>query len=73
VYKGLDIVTAKVTPAERKAAPHHMLDIVDPLTNFSVIDFRDMALPIVIVTFRSLFPRQRRRPTFNTIATITRQ
>ncbi|XP_011874387.1 PREDICTED: tRNA dimethylallyltransferase, mitochondrial isoform X2 [Vollenhovia emeryi] len=47
VYKGLDIVTAKVTPAERKAAPHHMLDIVDPLTNFSVIDFRDMALPII--------------------------
>ncbi|XP_024886056.1 tRNA dimethylallyltransferase isoform X1 [Temnothorax curvispinosus] len=47
VYKSLDIVTAKVTPAERKAAPHHMLDIVDPLTNFSVIDFRDMALPII--------------------------
>ncbi|KYN33429.1 tRNA dimethylallyltransferase, mitochondrial [Trachymyrmex septentrionalis] len=47
VYKGLDIVTAKVTPVERKAAPHHMLDIVDPLTNFSVIDFRNMALPII--------------------------
>lgn len=48
VYKSLDIVTAKVTMAERQAAPHHMLDVVDPLTNFSVMDFRDMALPIVI-------------------------
>lgn len=48
VYNGLDIVTAKVTPAERQMASHHMLDVVDPLTNFSVIDFRDMALPIVI-------------------------
>ncbi|XP_029173259.1 tRNA dimethylallyltransferase isoform X1 [Nylanderia fulva] len=47
VYKSLDIVTAKVTTAERQAAPHHMLDVVDPLTNFSVIDFRDMALPII--------------------------
>ncbi|GAB1862671.1 tRNA dimethylallyltransferase [Camponotus japonicus] len=47
VYKSLDIVTAKVTMAERQAAPHHMLDVVDPLTNFSVIDFRDMALPII--------------------------
>ncbi|RLU19149.1 hypothetical protein DMN91_009507 [Ooceraea biroi] len=47
VYKGLDIVTAKVTPAEKQMAPHHMLDIVDPLTNFKVIDFRDMALPII--------------------------
>ncbi|KAM0733617.1 tRNA dimethylallyltransferase [Formica fusca] len=47
VYKSLDIVTAKVTPAERQAAPHHMLDVMDPLTNFSVIDFRDMALPII--------------------------
>ncbi|XP_047360777.1 tRNA dimethylallyltransferase isoform X1 [Vespa velutina] len=47
VYKGLDIVTAKVTKEEKQMAVHHMLDIVDPLTYFSVIDFRDMVLPIV--------------------------
>ncbi|XP_020298236.1 tRNA dimethylallyltransferase, mitochondrial-like, partial [Pseudomyrmex gracilis] len=28
-------------------APHHMLDIVDPLTNFTVTDFRNKALPII--------------------------
>jgi len=32
-------------------APHHMLDVVDPLNNFSVIDFRDMSLPIVITVY----------------------
>ncbi|XP_043498979.1 tRNA dimethylallyltransferase [Polistes fuscatus] len=47
VYKDLDIVTAKVTKEERQMAVHHMLDVVDPLTHFSVIDFRNMALPIV--------------------------
>lgn len=48
VYKGLDIITAKVTEEEKAMAPHHMLDIVDPLnTNFTVVQFRDMAVPII--------------------------
>ncbi|KZC13843.1 tRNA dimethylallyltransferase, mitochondrial [Dufourea novaeangliae] len=48
VYKSLDIITAKVTKEERQMAPHHMLDIVDPLSlNFTVMQFRDMTLPII--------------------------
>ncbi|XP_017753986.1 PREDICTED: tRNA dimethylallyltransferase, mitochondrial-like [Eufriesea mexicana] len=48
VYKGLDIITAKVTPEERKMAPHHMLDIVDPVNpKFTVVQFRNMATPII--------------------------
>nr|XP_034176165.1 tRNA dimethylallyltransferase isoform X1 [Osmia lignaria] len=48
VYKGLDIVTAKVTKEEQAMAPHHMLDIVDPLDpNFTVVQFRNMATPII--------------------------
>ncbi|KAG7210599.1 hypothetical protein KM043_012114 [Ampulex compressa] len=47
VYTGLDIVTAKVTKEERRMAPHHMLDIVEPSTNFTVLQFRDMVLPIM--------------------------
>ncbi|XP_024937608.1 tRNA dimethylallyltransferase isoform X2 [Cephus cinctus] len=47
VYKGLDIITAKVTKEERAMAPHHMLDICDPLTHCSVVDFRNKALPIM--------------------------
>jgi tRNA dimethylallyltransferase len=30
VYRGLDVGTAKPTPEERAAAPHHLLDVVDP-------------------------------------------
>ena len=49
VYNGLDIVTAKVTNEERAMATHHMLDVVDPLIlDFTVTQFRDMTLPIVI-------------------------
>ncbi|XP_044589268.1 tRNA dimethylallyltransferase-like [Cotesia glomerata] len=47
VYKGLDIITAKVTEEERSLASHHMLDFVDPLNNYCVIDFKKTALPIM--------------------------
>jgi tRNA dimethylallyltransferase len=30
IYKGMDIGTAKPTPAELAAVPHHFIDIVDP-------------------------------------------
>ncbi|MBN2232756.1 MAG: tRNA (adenosine(37)-N6)-dimethylallyltransferase MiaA [Deltaproteobacteria bacterium] len=30
VYRGLDIGTAKPTVAERRAVPHHLVDIIDP-------------------------------------------
>ena len=42
VYRGLDIGTAKITPAEMDGVPHHLLDIVDPTANtrYSVGDFQ---------------------------------
>ncbi|XP_055325712.1 tRNA dimethylallyltransferase [Sitodiplosis mosellana] len=46
IYKGLDISTAKATPKERSKAVHHMLDVCDMKTKtFTVVDFRDAALP----------------------------
>jgi tRNA dimethylallyltransferase len=39
VYRGLDIGTAKVSPADRARVPHHGLDLVDPNEPFSVADF----------------------------------
>ncbi|KDR17577.1 tRNA isopentenyltransferase, mitochondrial [Zootermopsis nevadensis] len=47
VYKGLDIITNKVTAEERLLAPHHLLDIVEPLQRFTVVDFRNRALPVI--------------------------
>lgn len=42
VYLGLDIGSAKITPAEMQGIPHHCLDIVDPIKNtlYSVGDFQ---------------------------------
>uniref|UniRef100_A0A3B3VJ71 tRNA dimethylallyltransferase n=1 Tax=Poecilia latipinna TaxID=48699 RepID=A0A3B3VJ71_9TELE len=54
VYKGLDIITNKVTAEERAQCAHHMLDFVDPLVRtYTVVDFRNKALdrnklPIVV-------------------------
>ncbi|MEW6474163.1 MAG: tRNA (adenosine(37)-N6)-dimethylallyltransferase MiaA [Actinomycetota bacterium] len=40
VYRGMDIGTAKPTPAERAAVPHHLLDLADPGEEFSVARFQ---------------------------------
>ncbi|QFP77430.1 tRNA (adenosine(37)-N6)-dimethylallyltransferase MiaA [Deinococcus sp. AJ005] len=36
VYRGLDIGTAKPTPAEREAVAHHLLDVADVSENYDV-------------------------------------
>jgi tRNA dimethylallyltransferase len=40
VYCGLDIGTAKVTPAERALVPHHLLDVVGPTQTYTVAQFQ---------------------------------
>ena len=40
VYRGMDIATAKPTPDELAAAPHHCIDLVDPDEPFSAADYR---------------------------------
>jgi tRNA dimethylallyltransferase len=39
VYRGLDIGSAKATPEERAAVPHHLLDLVDPDEPFSAAEY----------------------------------
>ena len=39
VYRGMDIGTAKPTPAELAAAPHHLIDIRDPREAYSAAQF----------------------------------
>lgn len=39
VYKGMDIGTAKATDAERSRIRHHLLDVADPNTNYSLADY----------------------------------
>ena len=39
VYRGMDIGTAKPTPADRAEVPHHLIDIADPWDEFTVAWF----------------------------------
>ncbi|XP_050218830.1 adenylate isopentenyltransferase 5, chloroplastic [Mercurialis annua] len=43
VYKGLDIVTNKVTEEECRGVPHHLLGVVDPNADYTSDDFRHHA------------------------------
>ena len=47
VYRGMDVGTAKPTREERRAVPHHLIDILDPAQSYSVRQFRDDALRLV--------------------------
>lgn len=43
VYRGMDVGTAKPSPAERTEVPHHLLDLADPAERFTVARFRAAA------------------------------
>src|SRR6202047_181375 len=40
VYRGMDIGTAKPTPAARAQVPYHLLDLVEPSEEFTVQQFQ---------------------------------
>lgn len=43
VYRGLDVGTAKPTAEERAAAPHHLLDVVEPGEGMDAVRFAALA------------------------------
>jgi len=47
VYRGLDIGVAKPAAAERRAVPHHLIDLVEPDESFSLADYLDAAAAAV--------------------------
>ncbi len=47
VYRHMDIGTAKPTPEQRAAVPHHLLDLVDPDEPFGLAEFLDAARPVI--------------------------
>lgn len=47
VYRGMDIGTAKPSPEELASVPHHLIDIIDPLEAYSVMQFREDAIRLV--------------------------
>lgn len=43
VYRGLDLGTGKITPAEMDGVPHHLLDVAQPGEQYSVARFQQEA------------------------------
>ena len=47
IYRGLDIGTAKPTKAEQAEVCHHMIDICEPMENFSAAEFAERAHKVI--------------------------
>ena len=48
VYEGADVMTAKVSPEERREVPHHLLDVVSPLsTGWHVGTYQHLAVEAI--------------------------
>ncbi|WP_228260634.1 tRNA (adenosine(37)-N6)-dimethylallyltransferase MiaA [Marinobacter confluentis] len=57
IYRGMDIGTAKPSPAELAAAPHRLIDICDPADTYSAADFRRDALAeMAVISARDRIP-----------------
>ncbi|XP_061355069.1 tRNA dimethylallyltransferase 2 isoform X2 [Gastrolobium bilobum] len=47
VYRGLDVLTNKLTLSQQNGVPHHLLGTVNPNLEFTAKMFRDSAIPII--------------------------
>ncbi|MCZ8388804.1 tRNA (adenosine(37)-N6)-dimethylallyltransferase MiaA [Achromobacter xylosoxidans] len=57
IYRGMDIGTAKPSPAEQALVPQHLLDILDPAQSYSAAEFRADALRLIDeITARGRIP-----------------
>jgi tRNA dimethylallyltransferase len=57
VYRGFDIGTDKVPLAEQQGIPHHLVDVVDPMEEYSAARYaRDAAAAIRAITQRGRLP-----------------
>lgn len=47
LYRGMDIGTAKLAPAERRGVPHHLLDVWDVRQTANVAQYQDLARSVI--------------------------
>jgi tRNA dimethylallyltransferase len=57
VYRGFDIGTDKIAPADRRGIPHHLIDIADPTEDYTAAQYaRDAAAIIRDIHARGRLP-----------------
>ncbi|MEK7539418.1 MAG: tRNA (adenosine(37)-N6)-dimethylallyltransferase MiaA [Patescibacteria group bacterium] len=47
VYKKLDIGTGKITKKEMRGISHHLIDVANPKTNFTIAQYKELAFKII--------------------------
>ena len=47
VFRGLDLGSGKITPEETKGVPHHLIDVVDAGSFYSMADFQKQAFEAI--------------------------
>jgi tRNA dimethylallyltransferase len=47
LYRGMDIGTAKPSPAERRRVPHHLIDVAEPQESWSLARFKWAAVAVI--------------------------
>jgi tRNA dimethylallyltransferase len=53
VYRGLDLGSGKVSPAERKAIKHHLIDVADVTEYYSLAQYQRAAYSAIDIIFSS--------------------
>ncbi len=48
IYRGMDIGTAKPTPADRQGVPHHLIDVAEPGQRFTVAEYQVLAEAAIV-------------------------
>ncbi len=57
IYKSMDIGTAKISQDEMEGVPHHLIDIKDPIDDYSVAEFQETVRPLIKnITAKSKMP-----------------
>ena len=57
LYRGMDIGTAKLTVAQRRGVPHHLLDVLEVTEAASVAEYQDLADTVITdITARGKVP-----------------
>jgi tRNA dimethylallyltransferase len=57
VFRGIDIGTDKVPPAEQQGVPHHLIDVADPTEVYSAARYAQDAAPVIrAITARERLP-----------------
>lgn len=52
VYRHMDIGSAKIRPEEMEGVSHHLIDVLEPVEEFHVVKFKEMAVQVLAEVYK---------------------